>query len=37
MPKETDISGILIDLVKAAAIAIIGFIVIRGILQAVSN
>ncbi len=37
MAKETDISGILIDLVKAAAIAIIGFIVIRGILQAVSN
>ena len=36
MRRGTDISDVLIDIIKIAAIAIIGFIVIRGILQAVS-
>lgn len=35
MRKGTDISDILIDIIKVAAIAIIGFIIIKGLLQAV--
>lgn len=34
MRRGTDISDVLIDVIKAAAIAIIGFIIIRGLLQA---
>lgn len=34
MRRGNDLSDIMIDIVKAAAIAIIGFIVIRGLLQA---
>ena len=37
MKKETDTSDILIDLIKIAAIIILGFIVIKGLLQAISN
>ena len=33
--KRRDTSEIMIDIVKIAAIAIIGFIIIRGLLQAV--
>ncbi len=36
MTRGTDISDIIIDILKAAAIAIIGFIVIRGLLQALN-
>ncbi len=35
MKKGIDISDILIDIIKVAAIAIIGFIIIKGLLQAV--
>lgn len=33
MARNNEISDVLIDVVKAAAIAIIGFIVIKGILD----
>jgi len=35
MSRQKDMSDTLLDVIKAAAIAIIGFIVIRGLLQAV--
>ncbi len=35
MSRKTDISDVLIDVIKAAAIIIIGYIIIRGILQAI--
>jgi len=34
MAIKSDFSDMVLDIIKAAAIAIIGFIVIRGILQA---
>lgn len=34
MSRKRDISDILIDIIKAAAIAIIGFIIIKALLQA---
>jgi hypothetical protein len=34
MKKSADLSSILIDILKIAAIVIIGYIVIRGLLQA---
>ncbi len=34
MRRNSDISDILIDIIKAAAIAIIGYIIIKGILEA---
>ena len=33
MRRGTDISDVLIDIIKIAAIAIIGFIIIRALLQ----
>lgn len=35
MRRRTDISDYLIDIIKAAAIAVIGFILIRALLSAV--
>ena len=35
MRKGNDISDLLIDIIKIVAIAIIGFIIIRALLQAV--
>ena len=37
MVKEKDISGILIEIIKIAAIVILGFIVIKGLLQVIST
>ena len=36
MGRKTDISDIMIDLVKIGAIAIIGFIIIKALLQTAS-
>ena len=33
--RQTDISDVLLDIIKAAAIAIIGFIIIKVLLQVV--
>ena len=35
MRRGNDLSDIMIEIIKIAAIAIIGFIVIRGLIQAV--
>lgn len=35
--KNTDISDILIDIVKVAAIVIIGFIIIKALLQILTS
>lgn len=37
MSRQKDLSDILIDIIKAAAIAIIGYIVIRGLIQATTG
>ena len=37
MRRGKDVSDTLIDIIKIAAIAIIGLIVIKGLLQAVSS
>ena len=37
MRKSTDISDLLIEIIKIAAIAIIGFIIIKALLQAVAQ
>lgn len=34
--RQRDMSDVLIDIIKAAAIAIIGFIIIKALLQATS-
>lgn len=34
--RQRDMSDVLIDIIKAAAIAIIGFIIIKALLQAAS-
>ncbi len=35
MSGKTDTSDILIDIIKAAAILIIGYIIIKGLIQAI--
>ena len=37
MARRTDFSDIMIDIIKIAAIAIIGFIIIKGLLQVVAS
>ena len=34
MARKLDLSDMMLDIIKAAAIAIIGYIVIRGLLEA---
>ena len=36
MRKGADLTDVIMDILKAAAITIIGFIVIRGLIQALS-